>query len=111
VICEFGDVVVVPFPFVNRPVSKKRPAVVLSTRDFNAANNHSICAMITTAAGSSWPSDIPINDSQSAGLAHQSLIRWKVFTLPNQWILRKAGILAAKDKAAVVRITRKSLAR
>jgi mRNA interferase MazF len=110
VICEFGDVVVVPFPFVDRPVSKKRPTVVLSTRDFNAANDHSVCAMITTAVGSSWPSDIPIADGASAGLAHQSLIRWKVFTLPNQWILRKVGALAAKDRAAVVRTARKSLA-
>jgi mRNA interferase MazF len=110
VICDFGDVVVVPFPFVDRPVSKTRPAVVLSAHSFNAANDHSVCVMVTTAAGSTWPSDIPIVDGASAGLTHRSLVRWKVFTLPNQWILRKAGTLAAKDKAVVARTARKSLA-
>jgi mRNA interferase MazF len=34
---EFGDVVPVPFPFTDRSASKKRPAVVVSKRTYNAA--------------------------------------------------------------------------
>jgi len=41
------DVVTVPFPFVDRPKTKKRPAVVLSNMEFNKSN-HTILAMITT---------------------------------------------------------------
>ena len=37
-ICERFDVVVVPFPFVDSPTTKPRPALVLSTRAFNAAH-------------------------------------------------------------------------
>ncbi|MEX0627389.1 MAG: type II toxin-antitoxin system PemK/MazF family toxin, partial [Cucumibacter sp.] len=48
-ICEFGDVVVVPFPFVERPISKRRPALVFSTRAFNTENDHSALAMISQA--------------------------------------------------------------
>ena len=34
---EFGDVVLVPFPFTSQAASKKRPAVVVSNRAYNAA--------------------------------------------------------------------------
>lgn len=34
---EFGDVVLVPFPFTSQAASKKRPAVIVSNRDYNAA--------------------------------------------------------------------------
>ncbi len=106
VICEFGAVVVVPFPFVDRPIAKRRPALVLSTKDFNAENSHSVLAMITTAAGSTWPSDIEITDGSSAGLAHRSVVRWKLFTLPNQLIVRAIGMLGSKDRGAVQRFAR-----
>jgi len=88
---------VVPFPFVDMVVSKRRPAVLLSNEAFNRSSGQSICAMITTGAGSSWPSDIAITDSAAAGLNHVSVIRWKVFTLPNDLILRRAGRLGSID--------------
>ncbi len=34
---EFGDVVLVPFPFTSQTVSKKRPAVIVSSRVYNDA--------------------------------------------------------------------------
>ena len=33
---EFGDVVLVPFPFTDQSTTKKRPAVVVSSADYNA---------------------------------------------------------------------------
>lgn len=109
-ICDFGDVVVVPFPFVDRPISKRRPALVLSREAFNADNGHTVLAMITTAAGLSWPSDIAIGDGESAGLSHHSVIRWKVFTLPNPTILRRIGGLGRDDRARVTRASRGAFA-
>lgn len=32
---DFGEVVLVPFPFTNQAASKKRPAVVVSNRAYN----------------------------------------------------------------------------
>lgn len=101
-IYDFSDVVVVPFPFVDRAASKRRPAVVLSNSSFNRLNGQSVCVMITTGAGSSWPSDIAITDGEAAGITHASLIRWKVFTLPNDFIQRKAGRLGSQDLEAFV---------
>lgn len=90
-VCEFGDIVVVPFPFVDRPTVKRRPALVLTNANFNAQSENTVLAMITTGANSTWPSDIPLADLEGTGLDHPSVIRWKLFTLPNELILRRAG--------------------
>jgi mRNA interferase MazF len=101
VICDFGDVVIVPFPFVDIAAAKRRPSLILSQLTFNQTHRHSICAMITTAARSKWPSDLVIEDIKNAGLPRTCVIRWKLFTLPNEIILRQAGKLATGDRSNV----------
>jgi len=110
VICDFGDVVVVPFPFVDLAAEKRRPSLILSHTTFNGSQGHSICAMITTASGSKWPSDIAIDDWKPAGLNRPCVVRWKLFTLPNNLILRRAGKLVAHDQNKVVSSARNILA-
>jgi mRNA interferase MazF len=110
VICDFGDVVVVPFPFVDIAADKRRPSVVVSHSVFNGSHGHSICAMITTAARSKWPSDIAITDLKSAGLNRPCVVRWKLFTLPNELILRRAGGLTSSDRDSVASVARDILA-
>jgi mRNA interferase MazF len=66
--------------------------------------------MITTAARSKWPSDIAIEDLKPAGLNRPCVVRWKLFTLPNDLILRRAGTLASGDRGSVASIVRKILA-
>jgi mRNA interferase MazF len=110
VICDFGDVVIVPFPFADTPDSKRRPTAVLSARHFNETNGHSICAMITTASGTHWPSDHVISDLQIAGLPRPCVLRWKLFTLPNSLILKRAGILATSDRDRIAQFARTILA-
>ena len=106
-ICDFGDVVVVPFPFVDRDSEKRRPSLIVSRRTFNSSHHHSICAMITTAARTEWPSDIAIKDLKLAGLARSCVIRWKLFTLPNELILKRAGRLGTRDRENVISSARK----
>lgn len=97
-ICDLGDVVVVPFPFVDITAEKRRPSLVLSRRSFNRSHEHAICAMITTASRTHWPSDIAIADLDAAGLPRPCVVRFKLFTLPNTMILRRAGALARPDR-------------
>lgn len=97
-ICDLGDVVVVPFPFVDIAGEKRRPSVVLSRQAFNQSNGHSICAMITSASQTNWSSDIVIDDLGAAGLRRPCVVRFKLFTLPNAIILRRAGALAEHDR-------------
>lgn len=68
VICDRYDLAVVPFPFHEIPVRKRRPVVVLSGRQFNEANGWTVVAMVTTAKETAWTADIAIMDLQSAGL-------------------------------------------
>ncbi len=95
-ICNRFNVVVVPFPFTDRPVTKKRPALVLSNADFNGSN-HSILAMITTKYYPPWPGDSKIQDYETAGLKAPCLVRFKLFTLDNRLILKKIGHLTPND--------------
>jgi len=110
VICDFGEIVVVPFPFVDRPIVKRRPSLVLSNQPFNSENDHSILAMITTGAGSSWPSDVPLPASTESGLRHDCVMRWKLFTLPNSLILKRIGRLSAGQLRLVHKSVRGFLA-
>jgi len=104
------DVVVVPFPFTVRESSKRRPALVISDAyNFNAQVGQSVLAMITSAANSSWPLDVEINDLDAAGLTSSSVVRMKLFTLDHQLILRKAGTLSESDSHQVDLTVRKLL--
>jgi mRNA interferase MazF len=110
VICDLGDVVVVPFPFVDVAADKRRPSLILSRQSFNQTSGHSICAMITTGARIRWQSDIAIDDLNMAGLQRPCVVRWKLFTLPNDVILKKAGMLSEPDRNKVVGVCRDILA-
>jgi mRNA interferase MazF len=96
-ICDAWTVAVAPFPFVDSPQAKPRPCLVLSLAAFNEANGHSLAAMITRPLATQWPSDTPIENIQAAGLPAPSVVRWKLFTLPNELLKRRAGNLATSD--------------
>ena len=96
-ICEPWQVVIVPFPFTDRSQTKRRPALVLSQKRFNR-HGHSVLSMITSAAHEPWPGDTPLTGLVSAGLQRPCLVRLKIFTLDNRFILRRIGILAAADR-------------
>ena len=98
--CDRFEVAVVPFPCVDVLAVKRRPALSLSTATFLWANGHGVFAMITTAKRSAWPSDIPFRDWRGAGLTAPSILRWKLFTLPEAAILDRVGRLSPSDEAA-----------
>lgn len=108
---ERFDLVVVPFPFTDSATSKRRPALVISNAEiFNLPAGHSVMAMITSAGKAAWPLDVAISDTPAAGLAAASLVRMKLFTLDNRFILRRLGRLAAADRKAVATALKRLLA-
>lgn len=94
-------VVRVPFPFTDRAVQRRRPALVLSGPSFQRGSAHVLLAMITTARRSSWPLDWPIQDLASAGLKEACCVRLKLFSLDERLILGQLGQLAAIDRTGV----------
>ncbi len=96
-----GDIVIVPFPFIEKPVQKLRPALILSNNPDGKINKHLVLAMITSAKRSSRESDIVLKEWHSAGLRVESIVRWKIFTIEAEIIKEKRGDLSTHDLEAV----------
>ena len=99
---EFGDVVLVPFPFTNQAESKKRPAVVVSHETYNRTRPDIVIMAITSqlrparALGEVW-----VAQWQAAGLLKPSAIKPVFATLEQRLVRRRLGVLAAEDCAAL----------
>ncbi len=95
---NFGDVVLVPFPFTEQTTNKKRPAVVISSDVYNAEYPDSILMGITSQVSSNPKvGDIIITDWGSAGLLKASMIKPVIKTIEKQLILKKLGRLQNVD--------------
>ena len=101
-------IVVVPFPFTDIAITKRRPALVLSdAAAFNTLMGHSVMAMITTATHSPWALDMPISNLKAAGLKAPSIIRMKLFTVDHSLVVKQVGTLAAGEQMKVEQVLRK----
>ena len=100
-IYDYCDVVVVPFPFVEKVFSKRRPALVISSSWFNSQHEQIVLSMITTARHSTWASDVVLTDFEIANLVIGSKVRFKLFTLEKHSIIRRIGHLSSTDEASV----------
>lgn len=104
------DVVVVPFPFTERTTEKRRPALILSKdRKFHLETKQYIMAMITSSDHALWPFDLEIEDLESAGLSAPSKVRMKLFTLDQELILRKIGVLSRRDQRVLKSVLRRAI--
>ena len=107
-IYEPFDVIVVPFPFTDSSRAKRRPALVLSQKsDFNTIIEHSVLSMITSQKNEPWPLDVPIKNKKQSGLTAPSVVRMKLFTLDNRFIIRKIGHLSKSDQVNVMQSLKK----
>lgn len=98
---EAFDVIIVPFPYVDRLAEKRRPALVISGPAL-AAFGVLWVAMITSAANDSWACDVPIADLGRAGLPAPSVVRTaKIACIEPGRILRRAGTLDARSSSLV----------
>jgi len=60
---EFGDIVLVPFPFTDQSTTKQRPAVVVSASAFNAERPDLIVMAVTSQVRAENRFDIPLQNS------------------------------------------------
>ena len=71
-----GDVVRVPFPYVETAVHEVRPALVVSAASLGPHQDLFWAVMITSAANRGWPGDVSLeHDHQEYGLTAPSVIR------------------------------------
>ena len=99
---DFGDVVLVPFPFTNQTASKKRPAVAVSAAAYGRSRPDVIVMAVTsqirpqTGFGEVW-----ISQWQSAGLLKPSVVKPVFATIEQRLVLRRLGALGPEDGAAL----------
>lgn len=96
-----GRVVLVPFPFTDLSGMRNRPAVVVSSDDYNHATTDLIIAQITGNIAGGRTGDHLIADWQNAGLKAPSVVRAKLVTLASSRVRRSIGQLPAADLQAV----------
>ncbi len=108
--CEVWDLVKVPFPYTNRPVQQRRPALVIAIPDAPGAPDLLWVLMVTSAANRGWPGDVMVSDLQAAGLPAPSLIRSAKIATIEARDAERIGQLPASDRTQVREVLRRSLA-
>jgi len=99
---EFGDVVLVRFPFTNQATFKKRPASIVSSRAYNVAKPDVIIMAITSQVHSSSSlGEVQVVQWQMANLLKPSAIKPVFATLEQNLILKTLGALGPSDQAAL----------
>ena len=99
---EFGDIVLVPFPFTDQSGSKKRPAVIVSSTAYQQARRDVLIMAVTSQLRPSGSfGEVTVQDWQAAGLLKPSAIKPVVTTIEQSLVIRSLGKLKAVDLAAL----------
>lgn len=107
--CEVWDLVKVPFPYANRPVQQRRPALVVAIPDAPAALNLLWVLMITSADNRGWLGDVVVSNLDEAGLPAPSVVRLAKIATIEARDAERMGRLAHADQLQVADALRECL--
>lgn len=108
---ESWDVVKVPFPYTDRPVRQRRPALVLAAGGSLVAEHGLLWVlMITSADNRGWPEDVPVSDASSAGLPAPSVVRCAKIATIEARDAQRIGQLPKSDQKKIAAHVRRMLA-
>jgi mRNA interferase MazF len=107
---EVWDTVKVPFPYTDRPVRQRRPALVIAAGELLAEHRLLWLAMITSAANRGWPGDVPVSDLKAAGLPIPSIIRVAKIATIEARDAEGLGFVVQADRAAIAEYLNEVLA-
>jgi mRNA interferase MazF len=100
-IFELWDIVKVPFPYTDRPVRQRRPALVVAAREIEAAHGLLWLVMITSAENPGRQGDVGISDLSAAGLPAPSIVRPAKIATMDPRDAQQLGTLSGADRKAV----------
>lgn len=102
---EPGEVVVIKFPFTNQVGAKQRPAIVVSSRDYNKRRPDTMLIAVTSQIKPARGyGEVLINDWQRAGLLKESVIKPVIFTAEQRLIRKSLGKLSGRDQEALLKL-------
>ena len=94
---SFGDIILVDFPFSSNIGSKKRPAVIISSNQFNEERIDLVLMAITSKIDELGSGEAKIKNWSKAGLLKDSALKSVIFTVEKINIDKKLGSLMADD--------------
>lgn len=92
-----GEVILVPFPFSDQTTVKQRPAVIISSNEYNLSREDVIVAAITSVINIIWIGDYRLRNWEEAGLAKPSVVKAALATIHKTILRRTIGILTQVD--------------
>jgi mRNA interferase MazF len=87
---ESGEIVLVPFPYSNQQSAKQRPALVLSSSDFNSGPDAVLCAITSNLQNSDRSILINQSDMAKGNLLLPSRIKPGKLVSVEQSVIRKS---------------------
>lgn len=99
--CEVWDLVTVPFPYTNRLIQQRRPALVVALAEAPGAPALLWVLMVTSAANRGWPGDVPVSDLVASGLPAASVVRCAKIATIEAGDAARIGTLPKADRRQV----------
>ncbi len=107
---SFGDILLVPFPFTDQSTGKQRPAVVVSSADYNFNRPDIVVMAVTSQIRQSAPyGEIVVVDWKKAGLIKPSVVKPIFTTIEKGLVIKKLGKLTQKDETALREVLQQML--
>ena len=95
---NFGDIVLVPFPFTDQSAIKKRPAVVICSPAYISERPDLIIMAVTSQIKTAGLiGEAVIKDWQAAGLLKPSVIKPVVTSIEKTLVIKTMGRLSGDD--------------
>lgn len=105
--CNFGDVVLVAFPFTNLQATKQRPAVIISDDAYQQNRPDVILMAITSQVRQPLAfGECLLQDWQQAGLLKPSVLKPLIATIEQDRVIRTMGRLSPADQKGLRAVLR-----
>lgn len=91
------DIVLLPFPFTDLKATKKRPALIISPREYNSGSDVLVMFVTSNLKAKSKMGDYIISEWEKAGLPKPSMTRMKFATIDKKLVIKKIAALRKVD--------------
>src|SRR4051794_35533074 len=96
---DSGDIALVRFPFTDLTTTKKRPAVIISGRDYS--NRYGDIVFVPLTSQSQSDSTFKLSDWQAAGLLRPTWIKPIIATISGQLVVKIIETISSRDGEVV----------
>lgn len=102
---QFGDVLLVPFPFTDQTAVKQRPAIAISSAAYHSQRPDLILLAVTShGRPTASIGEAAVNRWKEAGLLRPSVLKPLVATIERRLVRQRLGRLTDRDRLSLRRV-------